>query len=249
MRLNGDPYDLIRTMPAKGDRPAGPYLDGKSAGETSPPGDRSGESSCGRPGSRTDEHQLREDQAAVAYHEQLRSDRANKTTAAYVTRAYGDAPSPSTQPSLSAVINAALSLTCAGRGIRGRHRLWLPDRAAGPACRPPGQHRHLAGPGRPDAPQPDRAGHRQRRGPDRDGTGGAREFAPFDAIVVSAAYPGVPSPLAARGQGGGRLVQPIGPGGQNTSFCTRRSSTACGGCGSSRRLASFGSTAGTASPG
>ena len=65
-----------------------------------------------------------------------------------------------------------------------------------------------------------------------DGSEGAPDYAPFDAIVVSAAYPGVPSPLAARGQGGGRLVQPIGPGGQNTSFCTRRSSTACGGCGS-----------------
>ncbi len=30
-----------------------------------------------------------------------------------------------------------------------------------------------------------------------DGTDGAPDFAPFDAIVVSAAYPRVPSPLAA----------------------------------------------------
>ena len=46
-----------------------------------------------------------------------------------------------------------------------------------------------------------------------DGTEGAPEFAPFDAIVVSAAYPHVPPPLAAQLRTGGRLVQPVGPGG------------------------------------
>ncbi|WP_258527554.1 protein-L-isoaspartate O-methyltransferase family protein [Streptomyces sp. NBRC 110611] len=47
-----------------------------------------------------------------------------------------------------------------------------------------------------------------------DGTLGAADRAPFDAIVVSAAYPEVPPPLAAQLRAGGRLVQPIGPGGQ-----------------------------------
>jgi protein-L-isoaspartate(D-aspartate) O-methyltransferase len=46
-----------------------------------------------------------------------------------------------------------------------------------------------------------------------DGTGGAPEFAPFDAIVVSAACPHVPPPLAAQLRIRGRLVQPVGPGG------------------------------------
>lgn len=47
-----------------------------------------------------------------------------------------------------------------------------------------------------------------------DGTLGVADQAPFDAIVVSAAFPEVPPPLAAQLRAGGRLVQPIGPGGQ-----------------------------------
>lgn len=46
-----------------------------------------------------------------------------------------------------------------------------------------------------------------------DGTLGLPEHAPFDAIVVSAAYPRVPAPLAEQLLDGGRLVQPIGRGG------------------------------------
>ena len=38
-------------------------------------------------------------------------------------------------------------------------------------------------------------------------------FASFDAIVVSAAFPRVPPPLLAQLTIGGRLVQPVGPGG------------------------------------
>jgi protein-L-isoaspartate(D-aspartate) O-methyltransferase len=46
-----------------------------------------------------------------------------------------------------------------------------------------------------------------------DGSLGLPESAPFDAILVSAAFPKVPAPLAEQLGDGGRLVQPIGPGG------------------------------------
>jgi protein-L-isoaspartate(D-aspartate) O-methyltransferase len=46
-----------------------------------------------------------------------------------------------------------------------------------------------------------------------DGSAGLPERAPFDAIVVTAAFPSVPEPLAGQLAIGGRLVQPLGPGG------------------------------------
>lgn len=46
-----------------------------------------------------------------------------------------------------------------------------------------------------------------------DGTLGMPEHAPYDAIVVSAAFPSVPTPLVAQLARAGRLVQPIGRGG------------------------------------
>jgi protein-L-isoaspartate(D-aspartate) O-methyltransferase len=46
-----------------------------------------------------------------------------------------------------------------------------------------------------------------------DGSGGLPDHAPFDAILVAAAYPSVPAPLAEQLTEGGRLVQPLGPGG------------------------------------
>jgi protein-L-isoaspartate(D-aspartate) O-methyltransferase len=46
-----------------------------------------------------------------------------------------------------------------------------------------------------------------------DGSAGLPEHAPFDAILVAAAYPSVPAPLAKQLAEGGRLVQPLGPGG------------------------------------
>jgi protein-L-isoaspartate(D-aspartate) O-methyltransferase len=46
-----------------------------------------------------------------------------------------------------------------------------------------------------------------------DGSEGLPEHAPFEAILVAAAYPSVPLPLAEQLAERGRLVQPLGPGG------------------------------------
>jgi protein-L-isoaspartate(D-aspartate) O-methyltransferase len=47
-----------------------------------------------------------------------------------------------------------------------------------------------------------------------DGSEGLPEHAPFDGIVVSAAFPEVPEPLAEQLAPGGRLVHPVGSGGR-----------------------------------
>jgi protein-L-isoaspartate(D-aspartate) O-methyltransferase len=55
-----------------------------------------------------------------------------------------------------------------------------------------------------------------------DGTRGLPERAPFAAIVVSAAFPTVPEPLAEQLAAGGRLVQPIGYGGSEDVVLFRK---------------------------
>jgi protein-L-isoaspartate(D-aspartate) O-methyltransferase len=57
-----------------------------------------------------------------------------------------------------------------------------------------------------------------------DGSEGLPDHAPFDAILVSAAHPRVPPPLADQLAPGGRLVQPIGPGGHEEVVLFERGS-------------------------
>ena len=58
---------------------------------------------------------------------------------------------------------------------------------------------------------------------DGDGTEGGPSYAPYDAIVVSAAFPNVPEPLVSQLRIGGRLVQPIGSGGADQVTVFERS--------------------------
>ena len=61
-----------------------------------------------------------------------------------------------------------------------------------------------------------------------DGSRGLPEGAPYDAILVSAAFPQVPAPLAAQLRIGGHLVQPIGPGGSEQVVLFERSASGAG---------------------
>ena len=58
-----------------------------------------------------------------------------------------------------------------------------------------------------------------------DGSRGLPDRASYDAILVSAAFPQVPAPLAAELRIGGRLVQPIGPGGSEQVVMFERSAS------------------------
>jgi protein-L-isoaspartate(D-aspartate) O-methyltransferase len=143
--------------------------------------------------------------------------RADFVPPEFVERAYDDAPLPiphdlvTTQPSLVAQMVAALELTsfdCVleiGTGYgwqtallaRLAERVWSVERWEDLAAT---ARSHLAE-------------FENVTVVVGDGSRGLPEQAPYDAILVAAAFPEVPAPLAEQLAEGGRLVQPIGPGG------------------------------------
>jgi protein-L-isoaspartate(D-aspartate) O-methyltransferase len=58
-----------------------------------------------------------------------------------------------------------------------------------------------------------------------DGSQGVPGHAPFSAIIISAAFPAVPPPLIGQLAEGGRLVQPVGPGGGEKVMVYRKTGT------------------------
>ena len=145
--------------------------------------------------------------------------RAVFVPAAYAARAYADRPLPighgqvTTQPSLSALMIAGLGLGGGEQVLEigtgyGYQTALLARLAA-----------HVVS----IEIWPDIAAQARRRLRAQgignalvvtgDGTQGYPARAPYDAVLVSAAFPRVPPPLAVQLRAGGRLVQPVGPGG------------------------------------
>ena len=155
--------------------------------------------------------------------------RAGFVPGGYLTAAYRDVPIPighgqvTTQPSLSARMIEGLRLAGGdhvleiGTGL-GFQTALLARLAASVVSveRWP----DLAGQARRNLA---RQGIRNAEVLTDDGSCGQPDRAPYDAILVSAAFPEVPAPLAAQLRVGGRLVQPIGPGGQEEVVLFERS--------------------------
>jgi protein-L-isoaspartate(D-aspartate) O-methyltransferase len=136
-----------------------------------------------------------------------------------VDRAYEDVPLPiahsqvTTQPSLVAKMVEALALTGSERVLEiGTGYGWQTALLASLAdfVWSVERWRDLAEAARANL---DRYGVRNVEVSVGDGSGGLAEHAPFDAVLVSAAFPRVPPPLAEQLAPSGRLVQPIGRGG------------------------------------
>jgi protein-L-isoaspartate(D-aspartate) O-methyltransferase len=155
--------------------------------------------------------------------------RAGFIPADYVTAAYRDEPIPighgqvTTQPSLSARMIEGLRLAGGdhvleiGTGL-GFQTALLARLAASVVSieRWP----DLAGQARRNLAQQGIGNVQVLTG---DGSCGLPDRAPYDAILVSAAFPAVPAPLATQLRAGGRLVQPIGPGGKEQVVLFQRS--------------------------
>jgi protein-L-isoaspartate(D-aspartate) O-methyltransferase len=154
--------------------------------------------------------------------------RAGFVPAAYVAAAYLDTPVPiahgqvTTQPSLVARMLEALELAGDERALEvGAGLGWQTALLAGLAVEVFAIERFadLAGETRANL---ERHGVRGARVVVGDGSEGLPGNAPYDAIVVSAAFPTVPPPLVEQLVAGGRLVQPIGMGGAEDVLLFRK---------------------------
>ena len=155
--------------------------------------------------------------------------RAGFVPARYGTAAYRDEPIPighgqvTTQPSLSARMIEGLHLESSDRVLEiGTGLGFQTALLARLAARVISIERwpDLAGQARRNLA---RQGIRNVQVLAGDGSCGWPGRAPYDAIVVSAAFPEVPAPLAVQLRVGGRLVQPIGPGGKEQVVLFERS--------------------------
>jgi protein-L-isoaspartate(D-aspartate) O-methyltransferase len=154
--------------------------------------------------------------------------RAGFVPVASVAEAYRDAPVPiahdqvTTQPSLVARMVEALELTGrervlevgAGLGWQTALLAWLASEVFAVE-----RFADLAHEAHANLERQEVAGARVVVG---DGSEGLAEHAPYDAIVVAAAFPTVPPPLIAQLAEDGRLVQPIGPGGAEDVMLFRK---------------------------
>jgi protein-L-isoaspartate(D-aspartate) O-methyltransferase len=145
--------------------------------------------------------------------------RAGFVPQAYSGRAYRDEPIPighdqvTTQPSLVAAMIEALTLQGSERVLEVGTGHGFQTALLTRLARRVFSIERFADLARTARRNLDRHGIRNAVVVVGDGTAGLPEEAPFDAIVVSAACTSVPEPLVAQLQDGGRLVQPIGPGG------------------------------------
>jgi protein-L-isoaspartate(D-aspartate) O-methyltransferase len=154
--------------------------------------------------------------------------RAGFVPAEHVASAYLDAPVPiahgqvTTQPSLVARMVEALDLTGSERVLEvGAGLGWQTALLARLAAEVLAIERFadLAAGARANL---ERHGARGARVVVGDGSLGLEDHAPYDAIIVSAAYPAVPPPLVEQLATGGRLVQPIGAGGDEDVLLFRK---------------------------
>ncbi|MDQ3948991.1 MAG: protein-L-isoaspartate(D-aspartate) O-methyltransferase [Gemmatimonadota bacterium] len=146
-------------------------------------------------------------------------DRRQFVPSAYVDRADTDRPIPiahgqvTTQPSLVARMLEALELSGGERVLEIGTGLGYQTAVLATLAREVYSIERFADLAAQACANLERAGIRNATVVTGDGTRGLLEHAPYDAIVIAAAAPTVPPALVEQLADGGRLVQPIGRGG------------------------------------
>ncbi len=137
----------------------------------------------------------------------------------FVERAYEDRPLPiahgqvTTQPSLIAQMVEALRLTPTDRVLEIGTGLGFQAAILSRLCREVVSIERFPDLARAAEENFEKAGISNVIVLVGDGTLGAPEHAPFEAVIGAAAAPNIPVPLAEQLAEGGRIVLPIGPGG------------------------------------